>query len=125
MANRELDSGVYATPLNREILERARPLDKYEQQRWDQIVASMGEFPLGLPTDGHLADQFQPVAKSGPDYMYNPVAEAEAIARQAIIDSSFGPLTEENDSTPVNPAYIHALTAADTRQLIGMEPANV
>ncbi len=124
MANRELDSGVYTTPLTKEVIKRARPLDPFEQQRWDQLVVCLGEFPAELPDDGYLMDQFQPGTKPGPDYTYNPVAEAEAIARQAIIDSNFGPLTQENDTNPTNPAYIHALTAEDTRQLIGMEPAN-
>lgn len=132
MSNRELDSGVYATHLNGEILKLGRPLDPAEQQRWDVLVAGLREIPIELPADGHLVDQFLPGAIVGPDYRYNPVAEAEAIARQAIIDSNFGPLTQENDPNNANTAYLHALTAADyaqpadgIRKLIGVEPANV
>ena len=121
MAVSELDSGVFSTP-SREILGVERPLDAFEQERYRILVTVLGEFPDQLPDDTHLADQFLPGAKIGPEY--DPILEATAITREAAKDTDFGPLTAE--STPAGEsAYLHALTAEDTRRLIGMELADV
>ena len=97
-------------------------LDAFEQERYRILVTVLGEFPDQLPEDTHLADQFLPGAKIGPEY--DPILEATAITREAALADGFGPLNAEN-TTAGDSAYLHALTADDTRRLIGMELADV